>query len=277
MKFPIWILFVLMFFAHSVYSSVDGDDQLGTFRAMESPENCIDHAGGFWFNGFRLLCWGDPRDTVDSILKLNNFYRTNRFQATYNGVEYTQGMMYHMYVENIFTHYTDKGGLDAVVVVFNDWRYDNNYINNNRTYNYLVNIFDVGFDEPISNPLAIHENDDDSSDIFSGLLQDAHKTYETPKNKIFDREYSSCDGDCGNGIYNGKEMDLESIAFMTGRAHQNTDYVSKNCKVRISLSKVGVLYYNKETGQTMNMSFDHPTVNVAFLPPKATLMPNMIH
>lgn len=230
-------------------SLIFGQDSFRHSGYSYSVGICGDN-GGFQFDGTDLICWGDSKEQIDTIIRGKNFFRTAHFPATFNSVEYGGGMYFATNVDYIVCHYDKNGGLDEISIMFTNWKDELNYHILNSKYNWLRKIFNkkIEYDVGMS-------------------IEDFKFVTATPDNKIFKREYSSCDGDCGSAEYNGEILDMEIIAFMTGKATQVAYYENHNCKVAISVSLNRWMMYNVADGQTKQYTMKYPYATLTYYKP----------
>jgi hypothetical protein len=192
------------------------------------------------------------KEQVDTIIRGQGYFKTGHFPKTFNSVEYGSGLYFATSVDYIICHYDNNGGLDEVSIMFTNWHDELNYHILNSKYQWLKKVFDkkIEYDVGMS-------------------VEDFKFVSETPHNKIFKREYSSCDGDCGSAEYNGEILDMEVIAFMTGRATQVAYYENEYSKLAISVSLNRWLMYNVENGESRQYSMKYPYTTLTYYKPKA--------
>jgi hypothetical protein len=287
-------LFVLVhvFIGFFVQAGVWDRSDFDTYESRRDGQdemNCIDEngkfQGGFVLDNQLLLCWGDSRNEVKSLLSNILIFPDPKFPITYNSLEFGETELYGLTVENIFTHYDEKGGLDVLTISFGHMTDEITYHGLNRKFKYITNLIEAkttyqhnGLDVSIGeiyDTSKIHPDDESIAlDTLKGSKYPRQyyvQTYKTPSNKIFEREYSSCDGDCGGEIYNGQPMEMEVAAFLKGRAHQEADYYDSFNKINLKICGGVFIYYDKNTGETKNLRFDHPNLKLTFASLKANI------
>ena len=281
---------MMNFFVHAgIFNRADLDSYETRSSVGMEEINCIDSngklQGGFVLDRQVLLCWGDSRDEVKYLLSNIHLYPDSKFPITYNSLEFGEGDLYGLTVENVFTHYDDRGGLDNVTISFGNPAYEVTYHNLNKKFKYITDLIEAnttyqhnGLDVSIGRIFDSSEIDTADWEYALDTIKKSKypkryyvQTYKTPTNEIFDREYSNCDGDCGGEIYNDQPMEMEVAAFMKGRAHQEADYYNYFNKITLKICSGLFIYFNRRTGETVNYKFDHPTLDLTFSSPKANI------
>ena len=158
------------------------------------------------------LCWGDDDFRVHATL-IEEFMmkECENCPTTKNGNFYKGGVMdIFGFPINFIKPHIGKNGLESIEIGI--W-HRSEIVN----YNEMRDSYDS---------LYSYYNDKNSG---------YKKIRSTPKNKIFRREFSSCDGDCGMREYNGETLDMETIAFMIGQASQKAVFRDSDQVVSIEI------------------------------------------
>ena len=192
-----------------------------------------DH-GGFYLNNSRniALCWGDEKYVVNKWMHALGFIDDYQYPLTYQGMNYCGSTVFGYPVNYVFTNFNDTG-LYNINVGFQVSDEELNYHFMNNQYNRLHKYFK-------NNGYILRK--------------------ETNPNKIFDREYSSCDGDCGMAKYRGEMLDMELIAFMTGHAEQFAEFRDSLAYIAISIEVAKWQYTSKDS--TFILQTKYPVIEM---------------
>lgn len=211
-----------------------------TFPKEErSVTKCED--GGFYLNNHVniALCWGDDRATVNHYMHEMGYVEAHQYPVSGDGLNFQAGKVLGYSINFIFLNFQSDSLVDMNVgYYFTD--NDMNYNNMNRLYNRLRKYF-------IDNDYVVEKE--------SG-------------NKVFDREFGSCDGDCGMIPFNGELLDMELVAFLTGHAEQYTNFKDDEANVELNIGVMKWNYYNDITDSTYTIRTTYPIVGLNISSPK---------
>lgn len=192
--------------------------------------------GGFYLNNSNniALCWGDDRNIVRYWMHELGYIDAHQYPQSKDGLNFQAGKVLGYPINFIFTNFENNALVDINVgYYFSDD--DLSYNNMNKLYNSLRTYF-------INNEYVIDK--------------------EIPSNKIFDREFGSCDGDCGMIPFKGVLLDMELVAFLTGHAEQFTTFKDSEATVNLSIEVMKWTYVNHKIDSTYTLQTSYPVVGL---------------
>lgn len=192
--------------------------------------------GGFYLNNTIniALCWGDDKVTVNYWMRQMGYIHTNQYPQSEDGLNFKGGKVLGYPINFIFNNFKEDSLVDINIgYYFSDD--DLNYNNMNRLYNRLRTYF-------INNEYVVEK--------------------EIPSNRIFDREFSSCDGDCGMIPFKGILLDMELVAFLTGHAEQFVNFADSSANVELNIGVMKWTYVNAKIDSTYTIQTTYPVVGL---------------
>lgn len=152
--------------------------------------------GGIYLNNSveLAMCWGDNEVVADFEMMRQGFVRVYTYPNTPDAYFYQGGLVFGSDVEFVRLLFRE-GELVEIYSAFKNIGSTVSYHSLSQTY-------------------------EEFRDYFTDIPNGYKTIKDIPSNKVFQGQFSGCDGDCGSTVYDGKIVDVEVSLFMQGKAKQ---------------------------------------------------------